>query len=201
MRKPYIDETVAHSLQRRYREGEERALSLLYLEIRRMAGLILERTWNIQNGKIDEYSHDAATQIMLKYMKNPEYKIGRFYNVVRLFCLEAIEERQLNGGAGHRDRAKTQAHTDWVDLDKVIIKVEPETPEEDDPALLDGLSAYFRLFSWYRPAIKGLMPYISKDWMRAHAVQLRDIFRRVQSESSDEPVRGRKSKGAGRGNG
>lgn len=170
------DTSVARGLQERYRAGEPRSLTLLYLELRRMAGLIL-KDLSAPTEKIDEYSHEAATGIVEHYLKNPMYHIGSFYDVVKHASLDAMNERSLNPSAGYRDRPKTRAHTAWIDLDQVRVAFNSsEEIPEDDPLVVDGLSNYFRHFSWYRPAIKGLMPYIPKRWLLDHAVQLKRIF-------------------------
>lgn len=141
-----------------------------------MAGLILKDLHAPQH-KLDEYSHEAAAGIIERYLKNPSYRIGSFYDVMKHACLDAISERSLNPSAGHKERPKTRAHTAWIDLNKVQVPfMTNDNLTEEDPLILEGLQSYFRHFKWYRPAIKGLIPYLPKRWMFDHAVQLKQIF-------------------------
>lgn len=196
----WIDTSVAVGLQQRLHNDEPRVLTLLYLELRRMAVLIL-KDLRASPEKIDSYSHDAASWIIERYMKNPCYHIKSFSEVMRRSCLDAMHERYLNPSSGYRDRPKTQAHTAWVDLDRIQIasQVNDEVIE-DDPALIDGLFSYFRHFQWYRPAIKGLMPYLSRRWMFDHSKQLKQIFleSRNGKDTNQRPHR-RRGKEAGSG--
>lgn len=183
----HIDTTIAADLQGRYLEGEPRSLSLLYVELRRMAGLIL-RELKTPPGRIDEFSHEAASNICERYLKDANYHIGSFFDVMKRACQDAKGERTLNPSAGHRNRPKTQAHTTWVQIENLRIPVPEEDAKEDDPAILDGLSLFFSHFKWYRPAIRSLIPYLPKQWMLDHSKQLKDIFLEARNGRSKGPV-------------
>ena len=173
----WIDTTVAIGLQLKYRNGEPRALTLLYIELRRMAGLILSN-WEVPSEKIEEYSHDAATGLVLQYIKDPRYEVKAFLERMKLECLSALKEKSLNPSASHPERHITRARENTISLDEATIAIiQDEDTSEDDHALVDGLSSYFAHFQWFRPAIRGLIPYIPKRWMLDHAVQLKAIFK------------------------
>jgi hypothetical protein len=189
-----IDTTIASNLQRRYLQGES-ILTLLYVELRRMAGLIL-RELKTPPERVDEFSHEAASHICERYLKDQSYHIGSFFDVMKRACLDAKGERALNPSAGHRSRPKTKAHTTWIPIDNLRIPIPDEEIKEDDPAVLDGLSQYFARWKWYRPAIRQLSVYVSKRWMLDHSKQLKDIFlqvRQINGRSEDSVERARPS--------
>ena len=182
----HYDTTIAKNLQERYYREGAKYLTLLYLELRRMAALILH---SMGSQRIDEFSHEAATAIIERYLSKPTYRIKSFYDVVNRACLDAKGERFLNPSAGHPERPKSKAHTSWIDLDQVRIAFNVnENVADDDPIVLSGLANYFRHFDWFRPAIKGLMPYLPKRWMLDNAQMLKRVFLEVRN--------GRRSQGA-----
>ena len=178
----YIDYKVVQALQERVFEGEERALSLLYMELRRIADAMLPEL-GAPAERIAEFSHDAATSLVSQYLKHPGYRIrnGHFGSRMRIECLAALRERSLNPSGGYPDREITRARANTIPLDNVSVSVASESVEEDDPDILDRLSDYFQRFRWFRPALRGLAPYLPKRWLFDHAVQLRMIFQEAQN--------------------
>jgi hypothetical protein len=172
------DTSVVRELQNRYQQGEPRMLTLLYVELKRMAVLLL-KDMRVQES-IDNYSHEAASRIVERYIENPAYKMGPFS--LRQECIKAAHGGYLNPSVVHPSRPKAQAHTAWIALDNIRIPIPDVIANEDDQALIDGLSLYFSHWKWYRPAIRTLMAYIPKSWMLSHAVQLREIFLKVNKK-------------------
>jgi hypothetical protein len=166
-----MNESVARELQKRYLEGEGRALTGLYAELRFMASRML-------TGRADsaEVAHHAASRIIERYMRNPgSYRIRRFGYMVSREVAHAL----LYGGNGHREpkdeRLVFEPETE-IAADNAIHPVDYakdlQRTEIGRRALLDLWS------SWgYQRAVLTIVEYAGRAWIYARAVQLHTVYR------------------------
>ena len=113
MRIKRLDETRAKALQ----QADE--LAMMYVELKRMSGLILSNMRAPIN-RIDECSHDAASNLVAQYLKHPGYKVRSFTTRLTYECQAALANRDLIPNS--RNTAQT------VSLDETSIMVSRNQP-------------------------------------------------------------------------
>ncbi|MFA5377273.1 MAG: hypothetical protein WC455_16100 [Dehalococcoidia bacterium] len=174
-----LDETRARELQARYLEGDQDALGGLYLEIRsiarKWAAIILSaKHLPVSKQKLDIISHDAATKIILLYLKNSDYSIYSFYERVRLEVMKALFHKNLRKDEQTEDiealripyvARETRKHND------AMQSVMTECPQ-GNRVVLDLAGS-----RWYKEAINKISAYVSRPWIYDHAVELHTLYR------------------------
>ena len=170
-----MDESVAIDLQDRLCRGEPRASTLLYLEIRRMAAEILKHSYNV-DGRLDEFSHDVAANLIAQYLKHPGYRIRKFSKRVSIECLGVVAERELNPNTnGGNGSEHTKIAKKTLPLNDSIATVVNE-PVEEDPILVANLTNLFSCYKYFAPAIKQLRPHVNDSWLRSNIRLLHNVF-------------------------
>jgi hypothetical protein len=179
-----MNDRVAHELQRRYLEGEGRALSALYSELRYMAGQILR-------GREDgaEVAHHAASRLVERYMRNPGgYRIRHFGYMVSREVAHAL----LYGGNGHRGPQDAQLSFEPADTIAPGNELHPIDYAKDLQRTDIGRRALLDLWSsWgYQRAVLIIAEYAGRAWIYARAVQLHTVYRmmhRGKKSSARQP--------------
>jgi len=166
-----MNERVAHELQRRYLEGEGRALTALYSELRYMAGQILR-------GRPDstEIAHHAAARLVERYMRSPGgYRIRHFGFMVSREVAHAL----LYGGNGHREPPDAQLEYEPASIVERGDELQPIDYAKDLQRTEVGRKALLDLWSsWgYQRAVLTIAEYAGRAWIYARAVQLHTVYR------------------------
>ena len=176
MRK-YIDETIARELQRKYEEGDQRSLTMLYCELRRMAGLILG-DMKVSSSMLDQFSHDAASNLVSQYLKHPGYRVHTSFSaILRRYCLGAANERELNP-SHDPNRPIVRARRMTVPIDEARdekSKIENDDLQ-DDVLLTAFIKSYFAHFKRFSIAVRALSSYVDKQWLLYHAKPLKRLY-------------------------
>ncbi|HXK36898.1 MAG TPA: hypothetical protein VJ553_04935 [Candidatus Paceibacterota bacterium] len=182
-----MNETVAHELQRRYLEGEGRALSGLYAELRFMAAQILR---GCPGGA--EVAHHAAARLVERYMRNPgHYRIHHFGFMVSREVAHAL----LYGGNGHREPHDAELTFEPASIVERGDAIHPVDYATDLQRTEIGRRALLDLWSsWgYQRAVLTIAEYAGRAWIYARAVQLHTVYRmmhRGQKIRARQPGRG-----------
>jgi hypothetical protein len=115
----WINTKAAIDLQVRYLGGDRGALDGLYVELLKIAEAIL--TDSRVQGSISELSHDAATNMIMCYVKNPKYQIhnGNFLNRMMMECRQVSMQDGLGPSGIHKDRPITKNRKAEVSYEQI----------------------------------------------------------------------------------
>lgn len=181
-----MDEAVAHELQRRYLEGEGRALTGLYAEIRYLGSQMLR-------GRADgiDIAHQAAARLVERYIRHPgTYRIRHFSYMVSREVAHVLAD----GGNGHRGTRECELLEEPSDALELDNALEPIDFAKDLQRTRTGRRALLDLWSsWgYRRAVQTIAEYTGRAWIYARAVQLHTVYRmmhRGKKSCAREPGR------------
>jgi len=166
-----MDETVAKEFQRRCLEGEGRALSGLYAELRYMGDQILR-------GRPDaaDLSHQAASRLVERYMRHPGgYRIRHFGYMVSREVAHALAD----GGNGHRATRECRLVEEPANTIIPDDEIQPIDYVKDLQRTSVGRRVLLDLWSsWgYQRAMLTIAEYVGRSWIYARAMQLHTVYR------------------------
>ncbi len=185
-----MNESVAHELQRRYLEGEGRALTGLYAELRFMASRMLTG-----RAEAAEVSHHAASRLIERYMRSPGvYRIRHFGCMVSREVAHAL----LYGGNGHREPRDERLVFEPATEPAADNAIHPVDYAKDLQRTEIGRRALLDLWSsWgYQRAVLAIAEYAGRAWIYARAVQLHTVYRMMHR---GEKIRARQPRPRGVG--
>lgn len=179
-----MDEEVAKEFQRRYLDGDGRALTGLYAELRYMADQFLRG-----NSEVRNLSHQAASRLVERYIKHPgEYQIRRFGRMVKCEVAHVLAD----GGNGHRAAREYQLveePSDSVECDDALEPIDYATDLQRTSIGRRALLDLWRTWN-YQEAIITIAKYAggkygtreerrqrALSWIYSRAVQLHTVYR------------------------
>ena len=191
--KGMIDDSKALTFQADYLStGSKQALTMLYCEVRRMAGLYLydirdKRALSYTDGDLDDLAHDSASRLISRYLKHDFYQVEFFRKSVYQEVEHALDGHD---GNGHKNFPKYQGQRDQLPIDSartmetvVAVKGNPKHYIEELQAdHANGgaiILAIYRATS-FRKAMLEVAGIAGKRWIYDNAHKLREVYRIVQ---------------------
>lgn len=173
-----VDDKIASHLQDLVRRGDRGALTALYCEARYIATILCKtilrrRKERMSTEQIAMIAHDAATVLMIRYLKDRAYRVRNFRAVLYLEVLNLVT-------GGHR---KTVKHSEIAESD---------IPEKRESAAADPRDYLHDLLSEhqagprvvydlarsksYREAVHRIAEYTGRRWIRDRARKLIRVY-------------------------